>query len=113
MITTTVNPRWQNESYTCHIEPGKSIRLTGFNRNYRKDGFSFDITFKIGDPAEYDSYNLIYIGHIVSIGPKTVTIKPRRETRTRRLDLATFAARNFNFDLARIERENAIELQCI
>ena len=63
--------------------------------------------FEIGDSAEYDSYNLSYIGKIVSIGEKTVTIQEKGlNGRKHRLDTQTFAFRNYDFDLAEIAARN-------
>lgn len=74
-------------------------------------------TFKEGDQAEYDSFNLRYLGTITKITEKTVTIvaykgRPNIE-RTRRLKLHEFAWRNHNFDLARVQAENAETSMCI
>lgn len=78
------------------------IRLTGDCW-----GKSVDITFKVGDTVEYDSYNLRYLGVIVKITPKAVTIRPQYSTSVKRLDLYGFAWRNHNFDLEQALTENA------
>jgi hypothetical protein len=65
----------------------------------------FDRTFQRGDVAERDSYNLHYTGTIVSIGPKTVTIKGDDETS--RLTFGEFISRNWNFDAEKIAAQNA------
>lgn len=83
------------------IVPGKSIRIYGTHR-----GVYFDKTFEIGDEAEYGSYNLIYTGKIVKIGPKTVTIQAYgRENH--RLNLNKFSWRNWDFDAEAIAAQNA------
>lgn len=94
--------------YHAEIIPGKSIRLFGTFRNHVNGPQEFDLTFVIGDEAEYNSYNLTYTGEIVSIGAKTVTIKhyPNRETKSR-LDFYDFAYRNWDFDSAKIAAENS------
>ncbi len=66
-------------------------------------------SFKVGDFAEYDSYNLSYYGNITKITDKTVTIKEKYETRTRRLSMEQFVWRNFEFNLAKTQERNAIE----
>lgn len=89
-----------------HCEIGRRggwIRLFGIETNRCDGPAAYDITFRIGDTAEYDSYNLNYLGEIVSIGKKTVTIKG---TRQKRLDLSTFSWRNRNFDLERLTAQN-------
>jgi len=96
---------------------GESIRLYGSTVQYLRGGKTdvpYDVTFKVGDEAEYDSYNLSYTGTIVSIGAKTVTIATGDTgSRTRRLKLAEFSWRNQRFDAAETARKNAIEMQCI
>ena len=67
MITTTISPRWESDIYTADIEPKKSIRLYGTFKNLCAGPRNYDITFKIGDKAEYDSYNLKYVGTITAI----------------------------------------------
>lgn len=104
MLQNTIT--YFGETYNVEIEPKKSIRIYG---NYKGNNKAFNITFKIGDKAEYDSYNLKYIGEIVSIGEKTVTIDPGHRDKKSRLSLAEFCWRNHNFDAERIAKENAIE----
>jgi hypothetical protein len=80
---------------------------------YRQILTEFDRTFAVGDQAEFDSYNLSYYGPIVGIGRATVTVQ-KGYTRTHdraRLDLYRFAWRNWNFDVNRVARENAAEMQ--
>ena len=66
--------------------------------------------FELGDRAEYDSYNMRYVGTIVAIGAKTITIKETqyRDGRNHRLDTRTFAFRNWDFDDAAIAEHNWI-----
>lgn len=88
-----------NSDYIVEVEPKKQITVI---RNNKKPN-----TFKIGDMAEYDSYNLSYYGEIVSITEKTVTIANRYDKRKYRLKLDTFAWRNFNFNLDTTIKENS------
>lgn len=55
-------------------------------------------TYRVGDRAEFDSYNLFYLGTIVSITEKTVTIDTERsyESKTRRLSIYDFCWRNYD-----------------
>ena len=62
------------------------------NRSVRVHGATVDLTFEIGGRAEYGSYNLNYIGTIVSIGAKTVTFDTG--DRRKRLTIAEFSCRN-------------------
>jgi hypothetical protein len=67
-------------------------------------------SFKLGDEAEVDSYNLIYTGTITKITDKAVTIVQypnSRQPRTHRLDLNTFCWRNYKFDAVRVAAENS------
>lgn len=73
------------------IGPHSTIYATEDCENIER---KHDITCRIGDLAEYHSYNLSYIGRIVSITDKTVTIKDSDETR--RLKLDEFCWRNYN-----------------
>ena len=72
----------------------------------------FAQSFQVGDVAVYDSWNLIYVGTIVSIGTKTVSIKTESDG-IRRLSLYEFCDRNWNFNAERIDHHNATELMCL
>lgn len=74
------------------VVPGKSIRIYGLDHNHVNGPVAYDKVFRIGDSAEYDSYNLHYFGTIINIGKKTVTIEAH--DRKRRLDLYSFCWRN-------------------
>ena len=87
----------------AEIVVGESIRLFGTAPGEK----TYDITFRIGDEAEYDSYNFAYTGKIVSIGEKMIGIQPDRSKRVHRLDIAYFADRNWDFDAAAIAERNA------
>lgn len=89
------------EGARADIVRGESIRLYGDDR-----GRAYDRTFKVGDVAEYDSYNLHYLGTIVSITAKTITIKPRHGSRTKRLGLYEFSWRNRFLDLDAVAARN-------
>lgn len=76
---------------------------------YRRD-------FKIGDEAEYDSYNLSYTGTITNITAKTVTITEDfglARARVHRLDLAEFSSRNWDFDAAKTAASNSDTMRYI
>lgn len=79
-----------------------SIHLTGFYC-----GKVVDITFKVGDIVEYDSYNLRYLGKIEKITEKRITVQPRYGATRKSMDLYTFAWRNYKFDLEQANAENA------
>ena len=93
-----------SETYNAVIDPRKSIRIHGIYTNHVNGPQHFDRTFNIGDQAEYDSYNFNYVGTIVAIGAKTVTIEAHG--RKHRLSLYNFSWRNWNFDLEKITRNN-------
>lgn len=67
------------------VVPNRSIRV-------HSDDGSIDLTFEVGDTAEADSWNLSYLGPIVAISKKTVTIEALG--RRRRLTIGTFVCRN-------------------
>lgn len=102
-----------------HVEvtPGVSVRLFGTDRNrYVKDETTgrmvpgeraYDLTFRVGDTCERDSFNLVYLGRIEAITEKTITIRDDLRRRAYRMDLATFERRNYDFDLAKAEKRNS------
>lgn len=91
----------QPTNVMAEIERNKSIRMVGFYNNNQ-----VDITFNMGDMAEYDSYNLSYYGEIVGISTKSVQIKEKHGGRIHRLDLNTFMWRNHDFDLEKTIAKN-------
>ena len=96
----------------------KSVRLFGKTESYDYGAKAmvevpYDKTFKIGDHATYDSYNLTYIGVIVGVGTKTVTIDPGHGDRKRRLKLSEFGWRNREFNLEETRLKNSEELRYI
>lgn len=107
------NSRWKfsleeylangRELFSAKISADKK-EITIFGKQYNKE---FSKTFKIGDVAEYDSYNLIYLGDIVKISEKSVTIEEHYSTRKHRLDLYTFISKNWDFDHEEILEKNA------
>lgn len=84
-----------------------SIRIFGVYTNTTTGPKLFDRTFKIGDEATYDSFNLVYTGAIKKIGPKSVTVFNSCRDKNTRLDLFDFIRRNWNFDLDKINDRNS------
>jgi hypothetical protein len=116
MIKTIVKVGWSSDEYNVDIEPGESIRLWGTYKNHVNGPITYSQTFKIGEEAEYHSYNLSYTGKIVSIGEKTVTIQAYSGTlnqKNHRLSLFEFAWRNWDFDAEKIALDNSIAMQYI
>lgn len=119
--TTTVQPKpWKRggelhqatitDDLNAEIVKGKTIRLFGTYRSCfsRGDEKTFDRTFKIGDLAEYDSYNFSYHGTIVAIGEKTVSIRAYdNDKHVKRLDLYTFTWRNWDLDLEKAAKRRS------
>lgn len=65
------------------------------------------VAFRVGDVAEYDSYNLRYLGVITNITEKNVTIDKGRGYSTKaRLKHEQFGWRNKGFDLDKVRKEN-------
>ena len=107
------------EGAHAEIVPGKSIRLFGMieagkrwvlNADGRRvpcEAYVYRRDFVIGDVAEYDSFNLSYCGTIVAITEKTVSIREKYGSRVRRLDLADFSQRNWNFDAEKTAKRNS------
>lgn len=66
-------------------------------------------TFVLDDEAEYDSYNLRYLGLVTSITDKSVTICKTRgaNVKKHRLDLYDFCMRNFDLNVQQVKAENS------
>lgn len=94
-------PSIDTDFYAEISEDNSQIHITG---NYCNK--VVDITFKVGETAEYDSYNLSYLGEIIKITEKSVTIAPQYGAKVRRLSLNEFCYRNYNFDFEEISRQN-------
>lgn len=99
--------------HNAEIVPGVSIRLYGLGGAQigSTGNESYDRTFKIGDTAEYHAYNIHYLGKIVAITEKTVSIEEENGTK-HRLELYDFDRRNHDLDLASIAIRNADQLAC-
>ena len=92
--------------YLVEVVKGKSVAIFTDDTGTVVAGSSF----KIGDKAEYDSYNLSYIGTITAITDKTVSIvayKGTQNEKLHRLDMEKFCWRNHKFNLAKAQAENA------
>lgn len=110
------NTKPTNTQGTYHAEIGRSsIRVFGIMTNHVNGPQQFNKTFKVGDCAEYGSYNLIYTGTITNIGPKSVSIAhgTEQQPETTRLSIYEFIDRNWNFDAEKIEKYNLEESMCI
>ena len=124
----TTYPGEVRDGHHVEVKPGEYVRVYGVRKNryhyltvYNMDGSKstrvvhydepYDLTFRIGEYAEYDSYNLKYTGPILSIGKKTVTIQGT-SGRTR-LTLHEFSWRNEDFDAEKISAENATTMMYI
>jgi hypothetical protein len=116
MINKTLKESFDSQEYNIEIEKNVSIRLFGNYKNHVGGPVDFNNTFKIGDEAEYHSYNLSYTGKIISIGEKTVTIQAYSGTlnqKNHRLSLWEFAWRNWHFDAEKIAQDNFVTMQYI
>lgn len=107
--STIVMQRIGRSSATVEVDPKESIRLVGYdevewNEGKKEYGKDFDQTFRVGDEAVYGSYNLVYTGTIVKIGPKTVTIEDG--THRRRLKIVEFVDFNAHYDAEKIRKRN-------
>jgi hypothetical protein len=74
-------------------------------------------TFKVGDKASYDSYNLVYVGEITKITNKAISIIAYKGNigmeKLHRLSLYEFSWRNHNFNMTRVAAANAEEMMYI
>lgn len=94
--------------YQVDVVKGKMITV-------RNDKTERQVSFNVGDMAEYDSYNLSYYGPIVAITAKRVTIISRHDVekhnrgekvKKHSLDMYTFSWRNHKFDLGKTAKRN-------
>lgn len=104
--------------HSAEIIKGVSIRLFGLTtvNHGRQDNDVFGTysnTFRIGDTAEYSSYNLRYLGKITAITEKTVTILEDDNRTVHRMSLCAFDHRNYDFNLVEALRHNEEEMKCI
>jgi hypothetical protein len=104
MITST--DRNFKQTRTTHFtKKPASLRILVTDND--TDVIVSDVTFKVGDTAEWGSYNLRYLGTIVSITPRSVVIdRGPCYSQKVRLKHEQFAWRNEGFDLEKVRREN-------
>lgn len=88
------------------VIPGDSVCLYGVNHNHVNGPQIVDVTFSVGDAATCGGRNIDFIGTIVSIGEKTVTVRESANG-TRRFSIGDFARLNQSFSLAKAEARNA------
>lgn len=93
---------------SAEVEKNKTIRIFGQYGNHVNGPQIFDKTFKVGDWAEYDSYNFSYLGKITSISEKCVSIEmDGYKGQKTRLKLGSFVWRNWDFDKQAVDAKNA------
>jgi hypothetical protein len=89
------------------VTPGEGVRIVSLDTNKYTPVAVLVKEFKVGDQAEYDSYNLVYYAPIESITAKTVVVAGYRpDTQKHRLTIAKFVEKNRDFDLAKARRRN-------
>lgn len=94
---------WTNDKYSAEIE-GDTITI----RQESGHKGPLEKTFKVGQLAEYDSYNLSYMGPIVKITPKQVVVAHHDINGKRsNMDLYSFIWRNIDFDADKKSKENS------
>lgn len=86
------------------VSPGH-ILIYGHRHGSTNPYFDYEYEFRVGDQAEYDSYNLQYIGTITKISPKTVTIEAFG--RSHRLSIYDFSWRNNDKTVQEKRSENS------
>ncbi len=87
------------------ITPGEKIEIHAFTSHSAPSV----TVLKIGDRAEYDSYNLRYLGPIMGITAKSVIVRkgPSSCASTKRMKIEEFAWRNWDFSVEQANRDNA------
>lgn len=94
------------ENQFAAITPGRSIVLFGITGTPYRGFKGYTRRFAIGDVAEYDSFNKSYLGKVVGITTKRITIEPGYSEKKRSLDLYQFNWRNNKLDVAETVRRN-------
>ncbi len=97
---------WQDGDHYAEIVKGRSIRIWGTHRT-TKGNVGFQKTFVIGSRCVRSSFNLVYVGVITAIGPKTVTVKDADLGTVSRLSIGLFASRNWNYDPEAVAARNS------
>jgi hypothetical protein len=94
-------------NYGMHaiVLPGDSITVYGVNMNHVNGPQAVDRTYNVGDACTCGGRNVDFIGTVVSIGPKTVTV--RSSLGTNRFTVGEFAHLNKDFDQVKVEARNA------
>lgn len=87
-------------AFRAVVDTGKSIAVSFDGRP--------ENVFKVGDMAEYDSWNLSYYGTIYRITEKTVTIVERFGDKSHRLTIEQFCNKNWNWSLEETKEKDAI-----
>jgi hypothetical protein len=105
----------------AHVEPGKRVVIWGVDRNRVSSRFvgpvrygqkrtsgmvAYRHEFALGAVAALGGMNLTYVGVIVAIGEKTITLRDE-SGRNVRLSVYLFSRLNHHFDLAKVEARNA------
>lgn len=105
---------WGGQTIVVKIkDPGKkSAIISVWKEDKNGKELSEPNIFKVGDMAEYGSYNLVYYGPIVSITDKTVTMQHRHAAeggnqKKYRLSIKEFANRNYDFDEVEVSKRNS------
>lgn len=93
-----------NYKFQIFIQPNYSVEIHRFDK--KNSGFNIN-KFKVGDMAEYDSFNLVYYGKISSITEKTVTVVAP-STFKKRFTWEQFCHKNWDFNLEKAEERNRV-----
>lgn len=107
MKNLIVKEAFSMQEYNVTIEKNKYITIDCYYKNSHNPKQTIN-TLKVGDIAEYDSYNLHYTDRIKSITDKTVSFQNGR-----RLKLEEFCWRNWDFKLDKVMKNNAETMMVI
>lgn len=95
-------------SYNLFITLGEKVEI----HTHRENGELVNVrVFRLGDFAEYDSFNLSSTAKITGITAKNVIFDVSynpNEPKVKRLKMENFAWRNHNFDIEATRERNAI-----
>jgi hypothetical protein len=97
------------------VTPGRSVVLFGIKKEYKTSDppagamRGYLRRFKVGDTAEYNSYNLVYLGKITKITAKQITIvhyPSQAQSRKSVFDVETFNSKNYDLDVEKAVKRN-------
>lgn len=108
MIKVETSAGWGSRKFTMFVEKGKGIVLESIGVvGPNNETANTSVTFIVGDLCEFDSFNFVYTAKILQITDKSVIVDTMKQRgKNIRMKLENFAWKNYDFDLAKISKNN-------